>query len=73
MAQDKRLTITEAAEIMGVTPMFLRLALREGRFSFGTAVKMERWVYYINSSRFYKFMSGGDEKNERNPKAIRGD
>lgn len=61
MSQQKRLTVTEAAEIMGVTPMFLRLALREGRFSFGTAVKMKRWVYYINPDRFYKYISADGE------------
>ncbi len=55
----KKLTVPEAAAIMGVDPQFLRIALRQGRFSeFGTAVKMRRWVYYINTERFYRYLNG---------------
>ena len=57
--QSKKLTVPEAAIIMGVTPQFLRIALRQGRFSeFGTAVKMKRWAYYINAERFYRYLKG---------------
>jgi len=55
-----KLTIAQAAEIMGVTPMFLRLALRQGMFEFGTAVKGNRWIYYINTERFLKYMKAED-------------
>lgn len=55
----KKLTVPEAAAIMDVDPQFLRIALRQGRFSeFGTAVKMRRWVYYINTERFYRYLNG---------------
>lgn len=55
----KKLTVPEAAAIMGCDPQFLRIALRQGRFSeFGTAVKMKRWVYYINTERFYRYLKG---------------
>ena len=49
----ERLTVEEAAGIMGVSPMFLRIGLRNGRFPFGTAVKFDKqWRYYINPERF---------------------
>ncbi len=58
-SQSKRLTVPEAAAIMDCDPQFLRIALQQGRFSeFGTAVKMRRWVYYINTERFYRYLKG---------------
>lgn len=52
------ITIPQAAEIMSVTPQFLRLAIMEGRFPFGVGVKMEQNVFYINTVRFIKYMRG---------------
>lgn len=52
------ITISQAAEIMSVTPQFLRLAIMEGRFPFGVGVKMEQNVFYINTVRFIKYMRG---------------
>ena len=62
MTTRTRLTVDEAARIMGVTPMFLRIGLRLGRFPFGTAVQMPggRWSYYINAERFRRYMAGED-------------
>lgn len=62
MTTRTRLTVDEAARIMGVTPMFLRIGLRLGRFPFGTAVQMPggRWSYYINPVRFERYMQGLD-------------
>ena len=57
-----KLTILEASKIMGVTPRFLQLALQQGRFNFGIAVEGDRWVYYINTERFIKYMKGEDMK-----------
>ncbi len=51
------ISVTEAAEEMGVTPQFLRLALQQGRFGFGVAVRFEkRWSYYINRKQFQEYM-----------------
>ena len=50
------LAVKEVARALGVTPQFLRLGLQQGRFPFGTAVKMKRWAYYINSERFYAYI-----------------
>lgn len=44
--------IREAAKIMDVTEQFLRLALQQDKFPFGTAVKRERRVNYNNTERF---------------------
>lgn len=62
LKRDKPLTITikEAAEIMGVTPRFLQLALQQGRFPFGVGVEMGRWTFYINTHRFILYMEGAD-------------
>ena len=56
-----KITVEEAAEKMGITPMFLRLGMRSGKFPFGTAVKFDKqWRYYINPIRFEKWMTGED-------------
>lgn len=54
-----KLTVEQAAAIMGVTAQHLRIGLQQQRYPFGAAVKMERrWSYYINSARFEKYMRG---------------
>lgn len=56
-----KITVEEAAEKMGITPMFLRLGMRDGKFPFGTAVKFNKqWRYYINRIRFEKWLAGED-------------
>lgn len=63
LAMGARVSVSEAAAQMGVTPQFLRMGLRAGRFPFGTAVKMDkRWSYYINAARFERYMAGEDMK-----------
>lgn len=51
---NKKLTVIDAARIMGASPQFVRMGLRDRRFSFGYAVKMPggRWSYYINEKKF---------------------
>ena len=55
-----KLTVPEAAKIMGVTPMFLRLGLRRKEFPFGVAIQGKRWSYYINANRFRAYMEAQD-------------
>jgi len=57
-----RISVDEAARRMGVTPQFLRLGLRAGKFPFGTAVQMPggRWSYYISATRFERYLAGTD-------------
>lgn len=53
-----KITVQEAAAIMGVTPRFLQMGLQQSRFPFGVGVEMEQWAYYINTERFIKYMKG---------------
>jgi len=59
--RQSKVALSDAAVMLSVTPQFLRIALQQGRFPFGTAVKMKRWAYYINSERFYNYISGRKE------------
>lgn len=54
----KKLTVKQAAKIMGVSPQFIRIGLQTGRLPFGTAVKMSsRWTYYINKKEFFAYIT----------------
>jgi len=57
-----KLSVERAAAEMGVTPQFLRMGLRAGKFPFGTAVQMPggRWSYYINATRLERYLAGTD-------------
>ena len=55
-----KISVPEAAKIMGVTPQFLRLGLQQGKYSFGEAVKMKHWRYNINTERFICYMRAKD-------------
>lgn len=55
------LTINEAAKIMGKSPHFIRLCLRDGALPFGTAKQAPgntRWNYYISPKLFYEYVGG---------------
>lgn len=58
LLMNSKLTVKEAAALMGVTPQFLRLGLQQGRLPFGVAVKFKRWSYYINPAKFYEYLAG---------------
>ena len=50
-----RLTVREAADLLGASPSFIRRGLQQGRFPWGYAVKNRtRWSYYINKRRMEK-------------------
>ena len=53
------ITLSEAAEKMGVPSQLLRVGLQQKVFPFGTAVKMKkRYAYYINPAAFDRYMRG---------------
>lgn len=54
--------VSEAAKQLGMNTQTLRLALQQGLFNFGVAVKTSenRWTYYINSTRLEKYLDGSD-------------
>lgn len=54
--------VSEAAKKMGMNTQCLRLALQQGKFPFGQAIKSSenRYVYYINEERLEKYLRGDD-------------
>lgn len=63
--EEIRVTIAEAAKMLDMHQMCLRIALRQGRFSyFGEAWKNdEKWSYYINKNRLDEYL--GNKKGEK--------
>lgn len=58
-----RVTIQEAAKMLGMPEQCLRVGLQQGRFDFGTAVKQsERYTYYIHRNRLEKYIGGNDDE-----------
>jgi len=52
-----RLTVKEAAEIMGVSQQFVRVGLQRGLLPFGTAIKLSSvYTYYISPQKFYEYV-----------------
>jgi excisionase family DNA binding protein len=52
-----RMTVAEAASIMGVSKDYIRVGLQRGLLPFGTAVKMSgRYTYYISTNRFFEYI-----------------
>lgn len=44
-----RILATEAADILGVSPQYVRIALQDNRLPIGSAVKMSsKWTYHIS-------------------------
>jgi len=51
--EDTRLSVVETADLMQVSPQFVRIGLQKGVFPFGYAVKMSgRWTYFISRQKF---------------------
>ena len=44
----ERISVADAAKLMGVSKQFIRLGLQQGTLPIGTAVKMREWVYFIS-------------------------
>jgi hypothetical protein len=53
-----KLSVNQAAKIMGITPKFLQMGLQQEKFPFGVGVRFEQWEHYINTERFIKYMKG---------------
>ena len=61
--------VSEAAKKLDMNPQTLRLALQQGLFPFGVAVKTSenRYTYKIFTKRLEKYLEGTDyEKNNYN-------
>lgn len=56
-----RMTIAEAASIMGVSKDYVRVGLQRGLLPFGTAVKMSnRYTYFISTKKFFEYIGVDD-------------
>lgn len=65
MENKNRLSVKEAAQILGASEQFVRIGLQRGILPFGSAVKLStRWTYYISPSRFREYV--GQELQEAN-------
>lgn len=59
-----RILPVEAAEILNVSPQFVRVAMQQGKLPIGTAVKMSSiWTYHI-SQKLLEEYSGKDVEKE---------
>lgn len=48
VAEKQRITVSEAAKILGVSPQFIRIAMQQKALDIGTCVKMSSvWTYHI--------------------------
>lgn len=53
----EKITIKEAARIMGKSQQFVRIGIQRGALPFGAAVKVKnRWNYYISPKLFYNYV-----------------
>lgn len=55
--QNSRLSVEEAARLMGKRPMFVRIALRQRQLPFGVALKGtgDKYTYYISKKQFEEY------------------
>ena len=50
---DNRLSVAEAAYLLGASEQFVRIGLQQGTLKFGMAVKMSgQWTYVITKQKF---------------------
>lgn len=55
----KKISVADAAEMMGVSRQFVRVGLQKGVLEFGYAVKMSnRYTYHISPEKFNEYMKG---------------
>ena len=51
-----RILPTEAAEILNVSPHFVRVAMQQGKLPIGTAIKMSSiWTYHISEKLLHDY------------------
>ena len=63
----KKLSVKEAATLMGKSVQFVRIGLQRGAFNFGSAVKLSsRWSYHISPELFYEYLNGKREDLKSN-------
>lgn len=64
-AKEFKVSVSEAAATMGVSPQFVRVGLQRGVLPFGTAVQVSRnkYTYFISRSKFNEYLGiKGEDK-----------
>lgn len=58
--ESARITVQEAAKLMGATEQFIRVSLQQGRVDWGYAVQTtkRRYTYYIYREKLLKTLRG---------------
>ena len=57
LIEQESVSVKKAAILMGKVEQFVIVGLRNNRFPFGTAVKMNsNWSYYISPKLFYDYI-----------------
>lgn len=61
----KNVPVSIAAELLDVSPNFIRAGLRDGRLPFGTAVQISntKWTYQISPGLLEEYISGNSLKS----------
>ena len=63
MIEISRISVSEAAKLLGVSPQFIRIGMQRGTLPIGAAVKMSsRWTYHISEARLREYVGNGDQK-----------
>lgn len=61
-----RITVKDAARLMGVSPQFVRIGLQRGLLPIGTAVKMSSvWTYYISEEKLKEYAGAATPANQK--------
>lgn len=62
-----KITVTEAARMIGASPEYVRYGLRTKQLPIGSAVQMStRWTYNISEGLLNKYLGKGDNDDVDN-------
>ena len=65
VAEKQRITVSEAAKILGVSPQFIRIAMQQKALDIGTCVKMSSvWTYHICPEKLKNYIGVYGKENE---------
>lgn len=61
-----RITVKDAARLMGVSPQFVRIGMQRGLLPIGTAVKLSSvWTYYISEAKLKEYTGAATPANRK--------
>ena len=62
MTEVRKVTVAEAARMMGKSSLFVREAMKRGLLPIGTALQMpgsEKWTFHISPAKLDAYLNGG--------------